>query len=70
MKLKILVCQVLRGGHRGRGLQDFLSGEILLFFLYLSVFTFISDLMYFLLEVRKVREAVKLETWVSDLVIE
>lgn len=37
---------------------------------YLSVFTFISDLMYFLLEVRKVRQAVKLETWVSDLVIE
>lgn len=34
---------------------------------YLSVFTFISDLM---LEVRKVRQAVKLETWVSDLVTE
>jgi hypothetical protein len=62
VELKLPVCQVLRGGHRGRGLQDFLSDGILH---HLSVFTLISDLMYFLLEVRKGRQkAVKLETCV------
>lgn len=64
MELKTPVCQVLLGGHGGRGLQDFLLGGILLFSSNrLSVFAFISDLMYFLLKVRKGRqEAVKLET--------
>lgn len=49
VKLKIPVCQVLRGGHRGRGLQDLLSGGILLFFL-----LFICVCIYFRLNVLSV----------------